>query len=206
MGIDNTYIDLDCRGLACPEPVIRTRRAIEEMVEKGVIRVSVDTEAARDNVRRMAEQLGCRVEVEERAGQFLLTLIKEGSGDQVAPPPAEVPVHGGAAPTLLIGSQYMGRGADELGAVLMRAFLKTLLESPARPERIFFINSGIFLTTAGSESLETIRDLESRGMEIFSCGTCLDYYGRNDDLAVGSVTNMYDIVEALLTSSRILTI
>ena len=206
MKFDKSEIDLDCCGLACPEPVIRTRRAIEEMDKGDTLRVAVDTEAARDNVCRMSENLGCKVAIEERAGQFLLSLSKEAATEAAAPTHAEAPVSGGASPTLLIGSRHMGRSADELGAILMRAFLKTLMESPTLPERIFFINSGILLTTTGSENLEAIRDLESRGTEILSCGTCLDYYGRKDDLAVGSVTNMYDIVEALLTSGRVVTI
>lgn len=206
MKFDKSEIDLDCRGLACPEPVIRTRRAIEEMDKGDTLRVAVDAEAARDNVCRMSEHLGCKVAVEERAGQFLLSLCKEGATETAAPSPAEMQTCGGASQILLIASRHMGRGADELGTILMRAFLKTLVESPTRLERMFFINSGIHLTTAGSESLETLRDLEGRGTEILSCGTCLDYYGRKDDLAVGRVTNMYDIVEALLTSSRVVTI
>ncbi len=206
MKLDETNIDLDCRGLACPEPVIRTRRAIEEMDIGDSLRVAVDTEAARDNVRRMSEHLGCKVDIEERDGQFLLALAKEGEADAAAPTPSDVPACGGSATILLIGSEQLGRGADELGTILMRAFLKTLIESPSCPERIFFINSGILLTIAGSESLEAIRELEGRGTEILSCGTCLDYYGRKDDLAVGRVTNMYDIVEALLTSSRVVTL
>src|SRR3974390_2026213 len=96
-------------------------------------------------------------------------------------------------------SDAIGSGNDELGRLLMRNLLKALLDSPPLPERMVFLNSGVRLTTEGSPVLESLKEFENQGVEILSCGTCLDYFSLKDKLMVGKVTNMFDIISSLQT-------
>lgn len=116
-------------------------------------------------------------------------------------PDAERPRGNGAV--LYVNSDRMGVGSEELGRLLMISFLKTVADSPGKPHRMVFVNSGVFLTTQGSEVLEVLEQLEKTGVEILSCGTCLDYYRRKDTLRVGRVGNMAATVESLLGADRV---
>jgi selenium metabolism protein YedF len=108
--------------------------------------------------------------------------------------------------TILITNRYFGQGEEELGQVLMRSFLYTLGEMNGRVKSIIFMNSGVFLTTEGSEVLEILQGLSQEGVQILSCGTCLDFYGIKDKLAVGEITNMYTAVEMLSSAERSITL
>jgi len=110
----------------------------------------------------------------------------------------------GSAEVILVGTDRLGRGSDELGSVLMRSFLYTLTQLPSPPGTLIFINAGVHLTTEGSPVLDELRQLQDRGTEILSCGTCLDYFGLREKLAVGRVTNMYEIVETLTSPRRVI--
>ena len=105
---------------------------------------------------------------------------------------------------LVIDSSGMGDGEPDLGEKLMRAFLRVLLESGDLPARIICMNSGVFLTAEGSPVLDILKRYEEQGSEIFSCGTCLEYYGRSERLGVGRPTNMKETVDALLDFKKVL--
>lgn len=96
-----------------------------------------------------------------------------------------------------VGSDRMGSGSDELGRILMKSFIFAVTQLDTLPDKMLFYNGGAKLTIEGSESLNDLKALEEQGVEIMTCGTCLDYYGIKDKLSVGSVTNMYSIVETL---------
>jgi len=197
--------DVDVRGLPCPRPVVETKKALDAIAE-GTVRVLVDNPESRDNVRRFAESQGCSVEVSEGDGVFRLSIVKgEAVAAEVAPPPVQ-PDAGNGDAVVLVGSSRLGVGDERLGDILMKAFLNTLWDYTPRPARLLFINSGVFLTTEGSEALETIQMLEREGVQVFSCGTCLEFYGITDRLRVGLVTNMYDTVDSLLSASRVVRI
>lgn len=104
---------------------------------------------------------------------------------------------------VLITADGIGRGDEELSRILMRSFLKTLKEANPQPSAIYFLNRGVFLTTEGSELLAELRDFAARGVAIFSCGTCLDYYELRDKLAVGEVGNMAATVQALMSAGHV---
>ena len=193
---------IDCRGLACPEPVLKTKAALEQLRE-GVLTVQVDSPASRDNVRRFAESQGCTVEVQEPdAGHWHLQLVK-GYTCAVSHPGA---ASGAGLPTaILVTSDRIGPD-EALGDVLMRAFLNTLPQAETAPARLLFLNRGVLLTTAGSESLEVLRELEAAGTEVLSCGTCLEFFEKRDGLEVGSVSNMYTTVETLTGGYRVVTL
>lgn len=159
----------------------------------------VDNSTARDNVSRMASKEGYRVAIEEKDGAIYLHLTKESPVEQCELTPA-------ISTVLLIGSEALGRGSEELGGLLVRGFMHTLAEGSRRPNTIIFINSGVKLVTADSPVLDDLRTLESQGVEILACGTCLGYYELKDRVAVGQVSNMYSIVEAMLNADKVLSV
>lgn len=195
---------VDARGMPCPQPVILTKKAMDEAEE---IITLVSGEDQVTNVCRLAERAGWQVSVERRPDAFALHLIKgpTASEPEVTPELA-VCATPGQPTVLLISSDQMGRGEAELGTILIRAFFHTLTESQALPQMIIFYNSGVKLVVEGSPILDDVRALEGQGVEILACGTCLGYFNLKERLAVGSVSNMYAIVETLLSAGRVLTI
>lgn len=205
---------LDVRGKACPLPVVETRRVLLNMPAQGV-RVIVDNAAAVENVSRLAASLGRSVAVNEAApGEFHLRITGGGpatgagaaGSDAQASPRADVPCgcSSGCGNVALIAGAEFGAGEPELGATLMRMFIFTLKEVEPPPSAVVFVNSGVRLATEGSPALDDLHELAGRGIEVLSCGTCLDYYGLKELLRVGSVTNMFRIVTLLSTADRIL--
>ena len=188
--------EVDARGLPCPRPVVNTKNALAE-IEEGTITVLVDSRESCQNVQRFAQSQGCQVEVTEKDGVFYLNIIK-GQSAQVE--------KNKSSDVVLITSDRLGTGDRRLGEILMKAFLNTLWDAEPKPAKLLFINDGIKLTTEGSEVLETLHLLEKEGVQIFSCGTCLEYYNLKEGLKVGQVTNMYDTVDSLLSAGKVIKI
>jgi selenium metabolism protein YedF len=200
---------LDARGLACPEPVVRTKKALEEGGFES-LNVIVDNVAARENVLRFASYSGCAVSgVDEKDGVFTLHLEPGKAGASASPSQSAaaavqpgsascLPPEEAAGATVFLSSDRIGQGDEGLGALLMRGFIYALAESDLPPKRLVFMNSGVKLAVEGSESLENLRRLAEAGVEILACGTCLDFYKIKEKLAVGRVSNMYEIAGFLL--------
>lgn len=196
---------IDARGLGCPKPVVLTKKAIDAG-DADAIRVTVDNEIARENVARLAEGLGWSVAVEREGADINLVLTRgegaaaarSGPATASAPPPGSAP-----RVVIFVASKLFGVGEEELGRILMRAFVKTLKELDPRPAQAIFANGGVFLTTEGSDLLDDLRELERLGVEIISCGTCLDYHDLVDKLRVGRSSNMYEIASALAGADRV---
>ena len=183
---------VDARGMKCPAPVIETRKALGA-IDSGEIEVLVDSEASRDNVMKMAGSQGCDVRYEELQGGYAVTITKQS---MVSTECESIFASGENKPLVfLIKSSYFGAGDDRLGKILMRSFLFSLTELDREIKAVIFMNSGIFLTTPGSEVLDILKKLQERGVEILSCGTCLDYYQKKEEIQVGQVTNMYSSVD-----------
>ena len=178
-------------GLPCPQPVIETKKALES-IEAGVVEVIVDNVVARENVKKMATKLGFPYEVKEE-GDHIVVMITKGEG-MVKKEVVESKL---APRTIAIAAETMGRGDEELGRILMKGFIYTLTEVHPYPQTILFYNGGVKLACEGAESIEDLEKLEAAGVEILVCGTCLNYFSLGDKMAVGSVSNMYSIVEAL---------
>ena len=192
-------------GEQCPIPVVKATRALREMREPGILEIHVDNEIAVQNLARMA------------AGHNL-TARWEKTGEREYVVTVEVTVPVGEAPLeepemvcapacgLLVAvyTDVMGRGSEELGRTLMKGFLFAVTQLPCLPEAMLFYNGGAKLTVEGSASLEDLKKLESQGVEILTCGTCLNFYGLTEKLAVGSATNMYAIVEKLAGAARVI--
>ncbi len=189
---------IDARGLACPQPVVLAKKALEKADDLTVI---VDNAAAKQNVSRLAESQGWGVSAEEKGDGIYLRLTR----------PADESL-GGKAPllyeptVLLVASSILGRDDDELGSVLMRTFMHTLSESEIKPHKIIFMNSGVKLVTQGSDLIDDLRSLEKESVEILACGTCLGHYGLKDAVKVGRVSNMYEITMALMKATKVISI
>jgi selenium metabolism protein YedF len=188
---------IDCRNQACPAPVINVKHALEEGTE---ITALVDDGAPRENVARFARNRGYHV-IEQKdatAGWRIMISSPSEKALSVSPPSAA------GNSVLLITSDCLGNGPDELGKLLMKNFIHTLLEASQLPARILFLNAGVFLTCEGSDVCEALEKLHGMGVEIFSCGLCLDFFKLKDKLRVGSTTNMLVTVESLLTAGQVI--
>lgn len=196
--------ELNCRGLACPQPVLNTKQALEE-IGGGQIRVIVDNEAARDNVRRFATSQACEVSVTGEGSDYVLTVAKSARpGESRVETTREVsPAATGSGLVVKISNQFMGTGDEELGRILIKAFIKTLSEATRKPRALVFYNSGVHLAVEGSEHLEAIKTLHDAEVDVLVCGTCLDFFGLKEKLAVGRVSNMFEIIETLSGADRI---
>jgi len=191
--------EIDCRKQACPYPVLMAKQALGRMTEGEVILV-VDNMAACENVERFAKSQGCPVTIEKRGADFHLRLQKGKSGEG-RETVSEKKDRGNIV--VYLNSRFLGIGDEGLGSILMRSYLKTLLELDTKPNRLILINSGVWLSSEGSDVLETLKVLSERGVEILSCGTCLDFYGLKEKVKVGVVSNMFTIAQTLLEAERV---
>jgi selenium metabolism protein YedF len=193
---------VDARGLACPQPVILTRHALAEAAEVTTI---VDNETAQANVTRLAEKAGATVIVEQKDDGVYLHITKKAT-TQVRPAPQQVGALVGGPLVLVIPSEIMGRGDEELGGILIRGFFHTLGEVEPLPDTIILFNSGVKLVIEDSPVLEDLQALAEGGVEILACGTCLGHYGLKERVAVGEVSNMYTIAETMLGARKVVSL
>jgi len=213
--------ELDNRGKACPLPVINTKKALEKMVS-GELVCLVDNETAKENVSFFLKQQGYPYSVEEMEGGYRIIIKKE---KEVLP---EKELVGESAPSnkkaaesettlakkgkpvnetaYLIISDCLGRGADELGKVLMESFIYTVAEQRPFPGFIIFINKGVYLALEDSAVIEHLKLMQEEGTDVISCGTCLEYYKVKDKLEAGRISNMYEINKILCASEKVITI
>ena len=209
---------VDARGKQCPIPIVMAKKAISEM-GYGVVTVAVDNEIAVQNLTKMANQKGYGVETRQiDSNHYEVTMTvadtsKEGEADSAAGNNTADQNKAASCPTCLpenqttvvvISSDRMGEGDEALGKILIKGFLYALSQLDELPSAVIFYNSGAYLTCEGSDSLEDLRAMEEQGVTIYTCGTCLNHYGLTEKLAVGSVTNMYVIVETMAQAGKII--
>ena len=190
---------VDCKGLACPVPVLKTKEALEKM-ETGTIEVIVDNKASRENVKRFAEKAGCKVKVEEKGGEYHILITK--GGETVSK--AQIEEKGEKKRkevVVLVASTYVGED-KKLGEILMKGFFNTFLNADPIPSKIILINTAVKFACKGGdeEILEALKELSKKGVEVICCGTCLNYFNLLDDLEVGVASNAYDVVQALVNA------
>lgn len=188
--------NIDARGLKCPQPVILAKRALEE-ITSGEILAIVDNVTARENLTRLALNLNCQHEVEEKEGCYYVKIKKVGESVKKEINDDFI---------IVITTDKLGAGDAELGQLLMKAYTYTLNETKPYPKAIIFLNSGVKLVVEGVDTLDNIQKLQEKGIEIISCGTCLDFYQLKDKLKVGIVGNMYTIVEYMHTAAKVINI
>ena len=208
---------LDARGKACPLPVVLAIKELEKLNPGETLEVLVDNEAAVGNLTRMAEGKGAASSNQKEGADWRVYITKgsneagkAGDAGTAGDPETEGVLYGtlpkSSVLVVAIGTDCMGQGDDKLGRILMKSYLFSLTQQEEIPKTLLFFNGGVKLTTEGSESLKDIEELEKRGAEVFSCGTCLDFYGLKEKLKVGGVTNMYSIAETMQKADRLVRI
>ncbi len=189
---------VDARGLACPQPVIRARQAMQGAEQVVTL---VDNDTALANVSRMAEKAGWQVKVTPEGADYRIEMAGPALRQDPLPVGRAEPLAGPLV--LAVSADSMGRGDPELGHILIRSFFHTLGEVKPRPDRIVLFNTGVRLACQGSDVLDDLCALQAAGIEILACGTCLGYFELKDKLAAGRVSNMYDIAEAILGAGKV---
>lgn len=188
-------------GDACPIPVVKANKALKELKEPGIVEVHVDNEVAVQNLCKLADSKKLKAFGEKKEDKLFVVTIQLESPLEEGGQEEETVLSCAADKrrniVVAVASDHMGHGDGELGKILMKSFLFALSQQDELPSTILFYNGGAHLTTSDSQSLEDLKNMEAQGVEILTCGTCLDYYGLKDKLAVGGVSNMYTIVEKM---------
>ncbi|WEG74201.1 sulfurtransferase-like selenium metabolism protein YedF [Vagococcus intermedius] len=191
---------INCLGDACPLPVIKTKRALKKANK---VEVLVDNLIATQNLVKMAEQLGGNVSVvKENDNLYHVFLLKEENSLVTDSDITDITIEESKynykkeQPYIVVcSSEMMGAGETELSKLLIKSFLYALTEQDVLPEKVLLYNKGIYLGLKDSETVADLHLLEQAGVDIMSCGLCADYYGVTDDIEVGTITNMYAIIE-----------
>ena len=198
---------IDCRGQACPLPVVNAKKAAEALSAGDVLTVQVDNEIAVQNLTRFAEHKGFPVSAEKKnENEYAVTMNISGGAAEEAKEEEVACIMDSRRKGMLVvlSGNVMGTGDAKLGTSLMKAFVFALTKQDQLPDTILCYNTGAYLTCEGADTLEDLKLLESEGVTILTCGTCLDFYGLKEKLAVGGVTNMYDIVERMEKAAQII--
>lgn len=188
-------IKVDARGQVCPTPIIMTKRALKE-IETGKIEVLVDNPISAENIQKMCTELGFPFEVVRDGEVFTISIEKMDKEQE------EERAEKGTV--VVIEGDTMGKGDEILGKTLIKGFLYTFTEMENLPDTIIFYNRGVFLASEKSESAQDIKALEARGVEILCCGACVNFYGLQEEIKVGTITNMYNIVEKQMKGKKII--
>lgn len=194
---------IDCKGLACPMPVIKTKKYFDLEDSKEAL-VIVDNEVAKNNILRLAKGINLNSSFIEEEGLYKIQLSRgeikdlEISNANEGIENISVP----SAPTILVATNLLGNGDDRLGETLMKVYINTLAESEILPENLMFINGGVKLTCTGSDVLDSLNSMKEKGVNIISCGACLDFYNLKDELKVGEIGNMYQIIDLMNRSGN----
>ncbi len=181
---------IDCRSKPCPQPVIDTQKYLKE--NQFPFKVIVDNIDAQENIVRLLEKSSCHTQIIAKQGQFEIVVNKGennlGNNDKTET---------SKGLCYIIGSDKLGNGPIELGDLLLRNFFVSLLESTPLPKKILLLNSAVKLACSNSQVIPVLTEMMDKGTKIASCGLCLDYFNIKEELKVGEVTNMYEIVTAL---------
>lgn len=199
---------IDCRKMACPLPVVNAKKASEALGTGDTLIVLVDNEIAVQNLTRFGEHKGFAVLAEKHGeAEYAVRMQITGSVADASVAAEEVACVMDSrrkGMMVVLSGNVMGTGDAKLGTSLMKAFVFALTKQDQLPDTVLCYNSGAYLTCEGADTLEDLKLLESEGVTILTCGTCLDFYGLKEKLAVGGVTNMYDIVERMQNAAQII--
>lgn len=188
-------IKVNAIGEVCPKPVIMTKKALKE-IENGIVEVSVDNETSKENVEKMAREMGHIFETKQEDNIFVITITKEGEKKETSINEENI--------VIAIGSDKMGEGEEELGKILIKGFVYALTEAETLPKTVLLYNKGVLLASTFEDTIKDLKVLEERGVEILSCGTCANFYHVQDKIKVGTLTNMYTILEKQMKATKVI--
>lgn len=195
---------IDALGDSCPLPVIKTLKALEGITEATLIKIHVDNETAVENLLKMAAGKGLEARSEKKEdGHYIVdieALMQRGEKEE----PEEKRKSRNGKTVVAVGSKELGTGDEELGNILMKGFIYALSQQKELPDTLIFYNGGAKIPIEGEIFVEDLKYMESQGVEIITCGTCLDFYGLKEKLAAGSVGNMYQIVEEMMCAESVI--
>ena len=197
--------EINAKGLACPQPLILTKKAVESSDEKEFL-VIVDNETAVKNLEKFAKSSNLDFKFDKKSDQEFNVYVSKSNNTEIKKPTQFCSVDNSDNTVIAISKDFMGNGSEELGKLLIKGFIYTSSEYDKLPKTIVFFNSGVKLTTEGSPCLDDLEKLQDNGVEIISCGTCLDYYGLKEKLKVGEISNMYTIYETLFNAGKVINI
>ena len=188
-------IKVNAIGEVCPKPVIMTKKALKE-IESGVVEVSVDNITSKENVEKMAKEMGHTFVTREEGNVFVITITKSGEKQENSSKEENI--------VISIGSDKMGEGEDELGKILIKGFIYALTETETLPKTVLLYNKGVLLASTFEDTVKDLKVLEERGVEILSCGTCANFYHVQEQIKVGTLTNMYTILERQMKATKVI--
>jgi selenium metabolism protein YedF len=191
---------IDARGKACPQPVLMTKNALENMNE-GVLTIIVDNFASKENVTKFLQTNGYTYELTEKNGDFYIDTaigyeckINISKNDTKKTDSQNI--------VLYIASDVIGTGSDDLGAILMEGFIENIKEMDTLPKTIIFVNAGVFLTTKNEKTVNSLKELHN--VEILSCGTCLNHFKLEKELKIGEITDAYKVMVRLFEADNVI--
>jgi selenium metabolism protein YedF len=193
---------VDACGQVCPKPLILTKKALKKAAPGDQIQILIDNATSRQNVERFLVDNGMQPKCTKEAEVFTISVQKQ-TEPLTHPDAASYCTTDSSSHVIVFGCDKMGQGADELGEILIKAFVNTIKETAPLPSHLVFYNSGIFLTIEGSHVLDALKELETKGVTILVCGTCADYYDKKEVVRVGVISNMYTILETMTGARHI---
>ncbi|WP_066826166.1 sulfurtransferase-like selenium metabolism protein YedF [Clostridium tepidiprofundi] len=196
---------IDCKGMSCPLPVVNTKKYFDS-IESGTAVTIVDNEVAKNNVVKLAQKSGFSFDIEEKDGYFHVKMIKGEASTSENNEAGTNENKNDEKFVIVIGQNKLGHGNDELGEILMKGYIFALSEADIIPTDILFLNSGVKLTVEDSAVLDGLTKLKDKNVNILVCGTCTDFYGVTDKVAIGEISNMYSIVETMNEADKIINI
>jgi selenium metabolism protein YedF len=197
---------IDAKGQLCPMPLIMTKKALSEMVGNETLEILIDNDTSVKNVSRFLSEHQMTVNIEKQGQVYRLLVTKTGTIPEAVKAEDYCETTSGNKGGYIIAFQQneLGKGHVELGELLIKGFINTLPELDKKPASLVFMNTGIFLALKDSPVLGSLKKLEQAGVNILVCGTCLDYFGKKQELGAGIVSNMYDILDKLSQASKVL--
>ncbi|MBY6836597.1 sulfurtransferase-like selenium metabolism protein YedF [Clostridium botulinum] len=202
---------VDAKGKNCPIPVIMAKKEIDNGNVNFV--VEVDNKIANENLKKLGNSMSFEIKSQEVNGIFKVHFLK-GEADNNESEICEecneiieeIKRDKLSKWSIFIGKEIIGSGSEELGKSLMKMYFYTMTESDDLPKSILFMNEGVKIPALNEQIVEHLKDLEKKGVEILVCGTCLNFYGLEEELKVGKVSNMYEISNYMKSSSKIITL
>lgn len=194
---------IDAKGKNCPMPVIMAKKEIDAGVK--FFEIEVDNKIAVENLKKLANSQGFTTIISENDGNFKVDFSNgcEECEEVLAKVEGKKPVGNWA---IFVNKEIIGAGNDELGQSLMKMFFYTISEGEDLPKSILFMNGGVKVPTLNDQAIENLKSLQDNGVELLVCGACLNFYGLEDKLEVGKISNMYDITNAMKDASKVITI
>lgn len=197
--------EINAKGLACPQPLILTKKAVEGSEEKDFL-IIVDNDTAVKNLEKFAKSSNLDFRFEKISDNEFNVFVSKNNETSLKEPSAFCSVENSSDTVIAISKNFMGNGSEELGKLLIKGFVYTSSEYEKLLKTLVFFNSGVELTCEGSPCIDDLKKLQEKGVEIISCGTCLDYFKLKEKLLVGEISNMYSIYETLFNAGKVINI